>query len=201
MPDWLLVLLGVVGGGLGATLLSLRHERAAGLRVRMLEAADDFVETFTSAREATSLAAQEVAWVRSFGDLADVDEATHEKWRDEKSRAVIAAREACDVLRRRQPRIVLLFGVHSPAEQSASSAYRSLSILVAEMTVAEDDESKSTDEERDRWSRADRALETFGRDARDAILASPWSVRPLLSRARVMLRRVLRGERVITSRR
>jgi hypothetical protein len=56
MPDWLIVLVAAFGGGLIGTLLTLRSERSAELRRRMLEAADDFVDAYTTARDANRAA-------------------------------------------------------------------------------------------------------------------------------------------------
>ncbi len=65
-PSWLIALLVGFFGGLGTLLLRLPHERAAELRGRMVEAADDFVAAYVTAREATSGVNQAAGVIDSF---------------------------------------------------------------------------------------------------------------------------------------
>ena len=125
----------------------MRHERAAELRTRMLEAADDFVSAYTTAREALGDAAIALRSAESFlGE--DVPEPLATELRDEREAAKAAAREACDALKHRSPRIALLFGEHTPAHRSGRLAYLSLSMV--EMSLSLGPQESPEEQERGR---------------------------------------------------
>jgi hypothetical protein len=190
MPDWLVVLVAALAGGFATTLVRLRHERASELRSRMLEAADEFVEAYTTAREAILAAQREVRNAASFLE-EDVPADLLKKWEDQRAAAVKAAREASSALARRLPRIGLLFGVYSPADRSAFMAYATLTTATHALDVRELDEDLKTGLD-EQWKSSNKQIEAFGARARDAILASPWSARPLVAKVRGWRRRLKR---------
>ena len=87
MSVWVAALLGFVGG-LATLLLRMRHERAAELRTRMLEAADDFVSAYTTAREALRDAEINLRSAESFLKKRNrFLEPLPKEWRDERAAA------------------------------------------------------------------------------------------------------------------
>lgn len=188
MSDWLVVLSAAVLGGLFTTVLQLRHDRGAVLRNRMLEAADDFIEAYTLAREAAADARREVRVLRSIVEDPDLDvrDERMRGWYEKRDAAVRSATEACEALRHRRPRIGLLFGVTSPADRSAFLAETELTMAIYPVTLEPSDEDGADQA----WRNADNYAEAFGRYVRDAILGSPWSVRPLMARGRILRRRL-----------
>lgn len=190
MPDWLIT--GVLGlvTGLALTLLSLRHARGAELRARMLEAADDFVGAYTTAREAIEqawLVASRVSWAASL----DVPPTSLlNEWMEEYEEAAAAARRASDDLDRRQPRISLLFGGGMPTVRAAWLAHAALSLRVHELPLRP--ERDRDDADASARQKADRALDEFSKRAREDILRPPWPMRPLVARVRRRLRQVRR---------
>jgi hypothetical protein len=190
MPDWLLaivVALVGLGSGLAGTLLRLSHDRATELRSRMLEAADDFVDAYTTARDATTAASGNVRTLKAFGG-EDVPDQLREQWQNERDTAITAARAASDALGRRRARIRLLFGVDSLAARSAFSAYASLTMVTYSLDLAQDDDEPTRASEQEQLRQADRAIDDFGGRAREAILASPWT--PVATRARKLRTRL-----------
>ncbi len=181
MSVWVAALLGFVGG-LATLLLRMRHERAAELRTRMLEAADDFVSAYTTAREALRDAEINLRSAESFLS-EDILEPLPKEWRDERAAADAAARAACDALKHRSPRIALLFGAHTPPHASGSAAYLSLSMVEMSLSLGPQESPEKQESEDERRSadskQADTSLGNFSRQAREAILESTWSIRRL----------------------
>jgi hypothetical protein len=118
-PLWATIVIAVSStllGGLLGTLATIRHERGAEFRTRMLAAADDFLQ---AAGECTRL-------------LGDVDRALKAEPRDdvELDRLFEQLREATrDLLIVTLPRIQLLFGVESLAWEKAATAHSALGEL------------------------------------------------------------------------
>jgi hypothetical protein len=125
MPAWAVALLVAFVGlatGLFTTYARNAHERLADLRARMLDAADDFVTTFTLAHEAIESAALPTGlWVEmeAYRDAP-------EHMREERQRKVETSRETAsakrEASRQRVPRVALLFGVESPTARAAKRA-------------------------------------------------------------------------------
>lgn len=171
----------VVGlaSGLITTLLSLSHDRAADLRTRMLDAADDFVAGFATARDAIQRAETRystIVWLLSLEDEDAINDAYRRELAQEQKEVRTAARQAYDEVQRREPRLRLLFGTDSLTVRAATMAHISLSRAVhaLDMPVKEGDVAESKREDRARTS---KAIDDFSRYARSAITESPWSWR------------------------
>lgn len=108
------IIVGLASGVIGtviSTLLRISHERAADLRTRMLDAADDFVTAAVAAREAVD----GVDTLLSVAEFIDQQPET----KDARARFQ-AAHEAIDAAEIRCPRLRLLFGAMSDAAKQAN---------------------------------------------------------------------------------
>ena len=121
----------------------------------------------------------------------DVPDDAQAQWRRDLDVMISAAREASDALDRRLPRIELLFERQSPTARSCYLAYMQLDGVLhslpaehARWGLAERDKARVG------LRKADHMLDEFGRRARAAILASPWTVRPIVARAKTLGRRL-----------
>jgi hypothetical protein len=112
-----------------------------------------------------------------------------QKWQEELQEKISAAREASQTLERRLPRVALLF-------EYLSSTYRSAHLTGATFGLFLDGDEKYTAERdasvHEKLKDADGRLTAFSHQAREALLASPWSVRPVLISLRRLRRRTRR---------
>jgi L-2-hydroxyglutarate oxidase LhgO len=182
-PVWVTVLVGLASGVVGtllSTLLRISHERAAELRSRMLEAADDYVRALDDAcRLADEAGLPQVAasFFTHEGELASDEAAAAESARE----AAVTALRTVEGLR---SRIRLLYGPDSSASNDAKRAYEKVAEAVAELfrfnTDDSSDDIEIENERRDKFlgilraqiDEAHDALDEFSRDARAAISRS-----------------------------
>ena len=113
-PTWAVVLVGLgsaVIGSLFTTLATISHERAAELRTRMLNAADEFSTEANTAIQQMYVASLEIR-------KAPLDQGYSQEIRTHLDKVS----EAVDDTAAKQARINLLFGYDSPAGEAASNA-------------------------------------------------------------------------------
>jgi hypothetical protein len=118
-------------------------------------------------------AVRRVAVDSSFANREDVPAELRKEWDEERKAAVALAVEACEILKRRELRIALLFERHSLVHRSAMLAYMALS-TIATGTRPIPGQGSATDMENEReassnqWRDADKSLDEFSRRAREA---------------------------------
>lgn len=198
MPTWLVAIL-VAFVGLASAVFSTyarnAHERLADLRARMLDAADDFVTTFTLAHEAIDSAALPTGLWVEFSWMTDVPESIRKDRQSKVEVAHAAASSAWEGSRQRVPRVALLFGVDSPAAEAAQraddalgTALVGLSQAYAESWGADEplDENRVIDQARDQLEVAGSALREFSTAAHTAIAGERLSIVALAALRRAL---------------
>jgi hypothetical protein len=118
-PTWAVILVGLVGGALGAlatTLLTISHERAAEFRSHLLNAADEFSTATIVALQKTRDAAGEIG--NASGPLVGA----RGLFLPEIKAQLDAANAAVDDVFAKQARVHLLFGDPSPATLASIGA-------------------------------------------------------------------------------
>jgi phage baseplate assembly protein W len=177
------VVIGLLSGAAGAlltTVLRISHERAAELRTRMLEAADNFVAAAASGTDVMHRTSLKVFPIRTFG--ADMSDAVARPLEKDAEVALSEAREVFGAVIRHLPRIRLLFGVDSPATHEADIAAAAIGealIVVLEGTPSDEDDADAMwDTLEELRQRSDDAVAGFSRLAREAIVGRRWSLRP-----------------------
>lgn len=175
VPIWTAVLI-ALGGGIFGVLVRIAHDRGAELRSRMLEAADEFLATSTSALldlgyvSPTILSGGAFRTIRTGGGKSP----------DQTMRDL---HDAAEQLQLRLARVLLLFGQESAAAESARAvaggvrdATNALEYFAVVGAVDQTGHAKSVHADyNDRYRKTHDAHNRFGHEARRALL--PWWIR------------------------
>jgi hypothetical protein len=116
-PTWAYLLVGLAGGAIGSLLttwMRISYDRGAELRLRMIEAADQFS---TGTLEALARIRNAAGEIRK--DAAPLDDGSW--WREDIREVLDAGNDAVDDLLAKQARVHLLFGDQSDAGVAATA--------------------------------------------------------------------------------